>query len=263
LCRITGEQERMMSYFTFENKRIFYRITGRGEPLLLLPGNTLSSRMFSPLVRKYARDFKVITLDFPGHGKSQRVDAFETDFWFYNSRVCCALIEELGLQKVSVVGTSGGALVGINLALEHPEKVRCLVADSFEGEYPLPSYIDSIEADRERDKGKFLAKLIWWYCHGFDWRRVVDLDTEVNIAFAKTDASFFHRSISELRVPALVTGSMEDEYCDGLDRIYGDLEKKNSRLEIHLFKKGGHPAMLSNKDAFFELLKDIIRRSPE
>ena len=247
-----------MAYFEFDNKKVYYNIMGKGEPLLLLHGNTVSSRMFGTLINKYAKDFQVITIDFPGHGKSDRLEKFDTDFWFYNSNVTYALIEELQLDKVSVVGTSGGALVAINLSLEHPEKVKYPIADSFEGEYPLPSYIESLESDRERDKRKLLAKLIWWYCHGLDWKTIVDLDTIVNVEFSETEKSFFHKSISELKVPTLLTGSLKDEYCDHFDKIYADLKKKNDSLEIHLFEKGNHPAMISNKCEFFKIIKQRI-----
>lgn len=247
-----------MAHFTFNDKKVYYKIMGQGEPLLLLHGNTVSSKMFASLTKKYSKHYQLILIDFPGHGKSDRVEKFKTDFWFYNSQVTYALLEELQLEKVSVIGTSGGALVGINLALEHPKKIRFLVADSFEGEYPLPSYIDSIEADRKRDKKKLLAKLIWWYCHGRDWKNIVDLDTIVNIEFATTGKSFFHKSLAELNVPTLLTGSKKDEYCDHLEEIYANLKNKNNDLEIHLFEKGNHPAMISNKKAFFNLIKNHI-----
>ena len=250
-----------MAYFNFENRKVYYKIKGYGMPLLLLHGNTVSSKMFNPIIKKYAQEFQVILFDFPGHGKSNRLTEFEIDFWFYNSKVAYALINELKLENTSVIGTSGGALVAINLALEHPEKVRYLVADSFEGEYPLSSYINSIENDRERDKKKILAKLIWYYCHGADWKKIIDLDTKVNIEFSKTGKSFFHKSISELNVPTLLTGSMEDEYCDHLDKIYSTLQEKNKNLEIHLFEKGKHPAIISSRDKFLNLIKGKVKNA--
>jgi len=247
-----------MAYFEFDNKKIFYKVKGKGTPILLLHGNTVSSRMFSTLINKYSKVFQVITIDFPGHGKSERLEKFDTDFWYYNAQVTNALIEKLKLDKVTVIGTSGGALVAINLGLENPEKVNYIIADSFEGEFPLQSYIESIETDREKDKKKLLAKLIWWYCHGVDWKKIVDLDTKVNIEFSKTGKSFFHQPISELKVPTLLTGSLKDEYCDHLDEIYADLNKKNDSLEIHLFNEGNHPAMISNKNDFFEIVRNKI-----
>ena len=248
-----------MSYFKFNNKKIYFKITGSGDPLLLVHGNTLSSKMFLPVIKMFAKEFKTIVIDLPGHGKSERLERFETDFWFNNALACNALLEELDLDNVSVIGTSGGALTGINLCLEFPERIRYLVADSFEGEYPLDTYIDSIEEDRNRDKKKFLAKLIWFYCHGRDWRKIVDMDTEVNIEFSKSGNSFFHKSITALKIPTLITGSLKDEYCDHLDIIYSGLQKKNQDLSVHIFESGGHPAMLSNKNDFFKLVVDRIK----
>jgi len=247
-----------MAYFSYQNKKIYYKISGQGKPLLLIHGNSVSSKIFRFIEKQYRKTFQVIQFDFPGHGKSDRLQKFETDFWYYNSKVAYALIDYLKLEQVSVIGTSGGALVAINLGLEHPNKVNCIIADSFEGEYPLESYIKGIEAERQKDKKKLLAKLFWLYNHGLDWKKIVDMDTAVNIEFAQTAQSFFHQSISELKVPTLLTGSMEDEYCNHLDKTYDALKAKNQELEIHLFEKGKHPAMLSNKEAFFERVKAKI-----
>lgn len=246
-----------MPYFIYEDKKVYYRVVGHGAPMLLLHGNTASSRMFKGVVKEYAKKFTVIMLDFPGHGKSERLQKFETDFWFYNAEVSHALLNYLHLEKVFVVGTSGGALVAINLALEHPEVVSKVVADSFEGEMPLNSYLENLWKDRECDKKKFLAKLFWFYCHGFNWRSVVDMDTKMNLEFAKTGNSFFHKPFSSLQVPILLTGSREDEFCSFLDEIYADLQKKLPTAKVHLFAKGGHPAMLSNKKEFFEIVKNF------
>lgn len=197
-----------MAYFNYQHQKIFYRIAGKGDPLLLIHGNSVSSEMFSPVLTLFSESFKVILYDFPGHGRSSRVEEYERDSWYYNAEVAHALLEQLNLAKVNVIGTSGGALVGINLALEHPGKVNCLVADSFEGEAPLGSYIKTLKEDREKDKENSFAKDFWMDMHGSDWEKVVDLDSDMNTAFASTGKSFFHKSISELQVPALLTGSM-------------------------------------------------------
>jgi len=215
--------------------------------------------MFKSITRKYSKDFKVILVDFPGHGKSDRVEKFVLDFWYYNSRVCYELIDYLKLDKVAVIGTSGGALVAINLCLEHPDRINCLIADSFEGEYPLDSYLPSLESDREKGKKNLLARLFWFSNHGFDWEKIVDQDTKMMIDFSKQGKSFFHKSMAELIVPTLLTGSKQDEYCDYLEKIYEALKVKNDKLEIHMFDKGKHPAMLTNKDAFHELVKSKIK----
>ncbi len=58
-----------MPYFNFEGKKIFYKETGCGEPLVLLHGDTASGRMFEPLLPLYQEHFRVILIDFLGKRK--------------------------------------------------------------------------------------------------------------------------------------------------------------------------------------------------
>lgn len=47
-----------------------------------LHGNTASSKMFNDIINFYKDEYKVILIDFVGHGKSQMVDKFSADLWF-------------------------------------------------------------------------------------------------------------------------------------------------------------------------------------
>ena len=251
----------ILAYFKFENKAVFYEEIGSGDPLLLLHGNTASSKMFSSILEMYLTDFKIILIDFSGHGKSERVIKFKHDFWYYNSNVCYALLEHIKIDKLSVVGTSGGALVGINLALEHPEKVKYLIADSFMGEYPLNSYNTALKEERQKSKKNTFAKEFWTFNHGDDWENVIDLDTEMFINFSQSGSSFFNQAISELSVPTTLTGSKQDEFCNNLNNLYNNLKMKNNRLEVKMFETGNHPAILSNKDEFYSLIKKKFKNA--
>ena len=62
-----------MPYFTYQNKKIFFEEYGTGIPLLLLHGNSLSSRMFLPVVNDLQKYSKVILIDFLGNGYSDRL----------------------------------------------------------------------------------------------------------------------------------------------------------------------------------------------
>lgn len=63
-----------MSCFIFENKKIFYEEKSEGIPLLFLHGNTGSSNMFAGFADRYSNDFKVVLIDFLGHGKMHLFD---------------------------------------------------------------------------------------------------------------------------------------------------------------------------------------------
>lgn len=53
-----------MSYFQYYDKNIYYSVIGEGIPLMLLHGNTASSKMFTFLLDFYKNDFQIILIDF-------------------------------------------------------------------------------------------------------------------------------------------------------------------------------------------------------
>ena len=53
-----------MSYFEHEGNRIFYEEIGEGKPLILLHGNTASSKMLAPIIPLFSEKHHVITMDF-------------------------------------------------------------------------------------------------------------------------------------------------------------------------------------------------------
>ena len=100
-----------MSYFRYEDKQIYYEESGEGSPLILLHGNTSCGKMFDPIVPVFAAKYRVIVPDFLGNGRSERIEKWPSDLWFDWAK------------KVKLIGSSGGALAAINVALEYPELI--------------------------------------------------------------------------------------------------------------------------------------------
>lgn len=247
-----------MSYFTFYGKQIYYTEFGTGTPLLFLHGNTASSNMFTAITDKYVENFRVILIDFLGHGKSDRLQKFPADLWFYEAEQVIAFLHQKHYSNVNIIGSSGGALVAINVALEAPNLVNKVIADSFEGEKPLESFIENIANDREFSKHDENAKMFYAYMHGSDWEQVVDNDTAAIIQHSKEIKTFFHQCLQSLKPSILLTGSKKDEFISAVspkyfENVYGNLIKKIGHGEVYLFNEGGHPAMLSNSEEFFKL----------
>ena len=100
------------------------RVHGAGPPVLLINGLGANVSMWAPLLERL-RDFRVITFDAPGTGKSQapvlpyKVSAI--------ADVAVHVLDELGLDQVDVLGYSLGGGVAQQLALDHPDRVRRLV----------------------------------------------------------------------------------------------------------------------------------------
>jgi len=244
-----------MSYFTYCSKQLFYEETGDGTPLILLHGNTSCGKMFDQIVPKLIDKYRVIVIDFLGGGRSDRIEKWPADLWFDWGCQVKALCDHLELKKVKIIGSSGGALAANNVALEYPELVESFVADSFEGLKADPGITEQISNGRAQAKTfdgfvGYLKSL-----HGDDWEQVFDADTDAVLRHAEQIGKFFHKPIDELRVPMLLTGSLEDDmfpkgHCKVL---FDEICAKTSLATVHILEHGGHPAMLSNMDEFVEL----------
>ena len=127
-----------MSYFQYYDKNIYYSVIGKGIPLMLLHGNTASSKMFTFLLDLYKNDFQIILIDFLGNGLSERIDKFPENIWIDQGYQIIALANHLNIDNINLLGTSGGAYAAINAALEAPERFHKVIADSFDGR-TLPS----------------------------------------------------------------------------------------------------------------------------
>lgn len=241
-----------MSCFRYKDKKVYFEETGVGSPIILLHGNTSCGKMFDPIVPALAEKYRVIVPDFLGNGRSDRVDRWPSDLWFDWARQVKCLCDYLDLQKVKIIGSSGGALAAINVALEYPELVDSFIADSFMGLTADPLMTEQIRNGRAQAKtfGGFVEYLKT--LHGDDWEQVFDADTDAVLRHAEQIVDFFHRPIDELKVPMLLTGSLEDDMFpkDHCSKLFDDICSRTDMAESHIFAHGGHPAMMSNMDEF-------------
>ena len=253
-----------MGYFEFENKNVYYEESGSGNVLLILHGNTASSKMYTDVASRYANDNKVILIDFLGHGKSDRLEEFPADLWFYEAQQVIAFLKEKDYMDVNIIGSSGGAMVAINVALEAPELIGKVVADSFEGEQADSRFTENLLTDRKNAKNNPGARGFYEYMHGPDWEKIVDNDTSAIIRHAEEIKNIFHKPLTELKSGILLTGSREDKFMysiadDYYERVYGEIIRKVPNAKMHLFEHGDHPAMLTNFEEFYGLSSDFLK----
>jgi pimeloyl-ACP methyl ester carboxylesterase len=106
--------------------RLYYEITGDGEPLLLLHGGLGGSEHFAEIVPLLSKSFEVITVDRRGHGRS--TDDGEPYSYAGMAEEMRAFLDHLQLGSVKMLGFSDGGVVGFHLASTYPEMVERLVA---------------------------------------------------------------------------------------------------------------------------------------
>jgi len=111
--------------------RLHYVERGEGPPLVFLHGNgsMIEEVQRSGLLERLARDYRVIVIDRPGFGHSERL---RDRAWTARTqaRLLREALRELGVERPILVGHSWGVFVALRMALEDPHYVRSLVLAS-------------------------------------------------------------------------------------------------------------------------------------
>ncbi|WP_433607201.1 alpha/beta fold hydrolase [Prescottella agglutinans] len=116
-----------MGFVDTGGARLHYEVSGEGEPLVLLHGNSENLGYFAAQVPAFAERYRVIALDTRAHGESTRGDG-PLDFARLADDVC-AVLDALDVDSAHVLGYSDGGNTALTLALRRPERVRSLIVN--------------------------------------------------------------------------------------------------------------------------------------
>lgn len=256
-------------------------------PLVMLhgggPGASSWSNFGSALPR-FAASYRTLAVDQPGFGGSDKPPV-EGNYYRFAADHVAALLDELGIDRVHLLGNSLGGGTAMRFALTHPDRVGRLVlmgpgglslnlfhADPTEGVQRLMEF----GADPTRDRLRaFISTMV------VNQDLVTDELVEERFAAATApgaqDAmrsmgmSFWNPETAEdgmlwreahrLRRPTLLTWGREDR-VNPLDGAVTAL-KLIPRAELHVFPHCGHWAQIEAADAFAEVSIAFLDRHVE
>ncbi len=115
-----------MPILNVNDKNAFYTDEGTGEPILILNGIMMSVKSWEPFMNSLAAGNRIIRLDFFDQGQSERLDG-ESYTLDIQVDLIEALLDQLGLDVVNIVGISYGGEVALLYASKFPNKVRRLI----------------------------------------------------------------------------------------------------------------------------------------
>jgi pimeloyl-ACP methyl ester carboxylesterase len=106
--------------------KIWYATYGHGAPVILVHGGFANSNYWGLQIPALAQHYQVIVLDSRGHGRSTR-DANPIGYDLMASDTL-ALMDSLQVRSAALVGWSDGAIIGLDIAIHHPERLTKLFA---------------------------------------------------------------------------------------------------------------------------------------
>lgn len=117
-----------MAWFDLGEAHVYFEESGRGEPLLLLPGWAGTIDELRPLRQALEPAFRVIAADLPGSGKSgPQPRTYRPTYYQDDARVFLAMLEQMGASPAHLVGFSDGGEYALLMAALRPSAARSLV----------------------------------------------------------------------------------------------------------------------------------------
>lgn len=113
-------------YADVDGVNIYYAVLGHGSPVAFLHGGLGNSDYWSLQAKALSRSHTVVLIDSRGHGRSSR-DAKPYGYDLMADDVV-SVLDTLKIAKADMVGWSDGGILGLDLAIRHPDRVGKIFA---------------------------------------------------------------------------------------------------------------------------------------
>jgi len=136
LAKYPGAEQTMQ----IEGIRIVFIDEGKGAPILFIHGLSGDISDWNDNIAYFKQHYRVVALDLPGHGKSEKRDDIRYGRELF-TRVVSEFLKGRGVDRAVVIGNSMGGLIAASLTLAHPEQVGKLVLSDAAGVSGIAFYL--------------------------------------------------------------------------------------------------------------------------
>lgn len=119
----------------------------KGSTIILLHGLGMQNNVWQPQIDILKKDFDVVTFDMLGHGQSS-LPPEKPQLSDYADQVL-GVMDALGISSAHIAGHSMGALISLEFALSHPDRVRSVAP--MNGVYCRPPHLQQTAETRARE----------------------------------------------------------------------------------------------------------------
>ncbi len=251
--------------------QLFTETLGQGKKIILVHGWAMHSGIWHDFAEQLAKNYQVILLDLPGHGRSSKLEDFNLD----NIRE--ALIEAVPKQPCCWLGWSLGVKIVLDICQHYPEQVESLVLlagnPRFTGTENWPGvdadFLQMFKRSFENNGEAALQRFLLLQLQGTEQ--------------AKLLAKYLKMSISQYKIPdnsTLLAGldilrqadlrlALSSAQCP-VSIIVGETDKLvpmevgqamqeiQSNCELNIIRKAGHLPFLSHQEEVIKVLQDFL-----
>ncbi|QFY11310.1 alpha/beta fold hydrolase [Nonomuraea phyllanthi] len=142
--------------------KLVYREEGdpASPPLVLIHGRTADHNDWNGITQHFAARYHVVVPDLRGHGASARPGSYAVTEM---AEDVVALLDHLGMGRVTLIGHSLGGVVAYQVAMNHPDRAERLVLEDPPPPVPFRNRPPVVEDDST----------------GFDWRMVHEVERQL------------------------------------------------------------------------------------
>jgi pimeloyl-ACP methyl ester carboxylesterase len=237
-------------YAPVNDIKMYYAVYGQGAPLIMLHGGLAHSDVWGNQIPAFAKHFKVIVADSRGHGRSTR-SAQPYSYALMASDVI-ALMDYLKIDKAALVGWSDGGIIGLDIAINHPERLTKLYA--FGANYNIGGLREDVATNATFNR--YIEEI------GKDYERLSPTPKEYD-AFVKqisemwsTQPDYKPEQLARITVPTMIADGEHDE---GIKRAHTEeMAKLIPGAKLEILPGVSHFAFWQKPDEFNKSVLDFL-----
>ena len=208
---------------------IFYEEYGKGQPIILLHGNSETHEIFDKLIEQLKENYKVYAIDSRCHGKSENTNEISYDLM---SDDIISFIKVLKIEKPILYGFSDGGIIGILVAIKEPDILSKLIVSGA-----------NINPDGMKKTMLIISKIIYFVTKNKLFRMMVK---EPNISIEE---------LNKIKVPTIVIAGQKDV----IKREHTEMIAKNIPNSIlDIIPNENHGSYIIHSEKLINILKKYI-----
>jgi pimeloyl-ACP methyl ester carboxylesterase len=236
------------------NITMYFEAHGTGQPVVLLHGGFGSADLWANQIPTFSERYHVIAPDSRGQGRT--TDSDVPFSYHLMAEDTIRLMDYLGVEAAYIVGWSDGGIIGIDLAIHHPERVKALVA--FGANISPEGYQDSfLEYVRNATVDDIKLMVGNTYLEMMPDPERLPIILEKLRTLYLTEPNFTSKELATITAPTLILDG-QNETVIRLDHPQTILESiPNAQLVI--LPNVGHSAITENPTTWNNAVLDFLK----